>query len=183
MANKKTIREQSIDELLPFLLLFGKGQLSKLEQNLLAEVLLNGKQFKDLTSTLQLTTTRQKQIFDNAINRLMKALVLAIESEKANAYSVMEKELHEVKSNLAVLKINLKQQNELSQEMKELLATPIHKTGLSARVKNLCYNAKIDTVTDLIRYSRRDFTGLRGSGQNCGNEVELFLENNGLSWK
>src|ERR1700722_4549404 len=103
MASKKTIREHSIDELLPFLLLLGKGQLSKLEQYLLAEVLINGKKFKDLIQSLRLNTNRQKQIFDNAINLLMKALVLAIESENVNAYSAMKRELIDTTKKLEVL--------------------------------------------------------------------------------
>ena len=72
MGTKKTIREQRIEELLQSLLQFGK--LSTLEHTILTEVLINGKLFKDLTKTLHLTTYRQKQIFNTAINRLLKSL-------------------------------------------------------------------------------------------------------------
>ena len=80
MGSKKTIREQRIEELLQSLLLF--GNLSTLEHTILTEVLINGKFFKDLTKTLHLTTYRQKQIFNTATSRLMKALAKAGENKK-----------------------------------------------------------------------------------------------------
>jgi DNA-directed RNA polymerase alpha subunit len=65
----------------------------------------------------------------------------------------------------------------------EFLITPIDRTSLSSRVKNVCWNANISTVSDLIDHSRNSFGRLRNSGKKCGDEVEAFLGKIGLSWK
>jgi len=179
MGSKKTIREQRIEELLQSLLLF--GGLSKLEQTILTEVLINDKQFKDLTKTLRLTTYRQKQIFNTATSTLMKALAVA--NEEVNAYSAMKVELAATKKKLEALERSIEEKKKLSPEMKELLAIPIDKTSLSSRVKNVCYKADINKVSDLIKYSKRAFGGLRDSGKKSIDEVGAFLEAHGLSWK
>jgi predicted O-linked N-acetylglucosamine transferase (SPINDLY family) len=142
MGSKKTIREQSIEELVQSLLLFNNAKLSKLEQTILTEVLVNGKHFKDLSSTLHLTTHRQKQIFDNATSRLIKALAVAGESEDANAYSAMERELEATKNKLEVLEKSIKEQKWFSPEMKKILSIRIDTSALSARVKGICYHKK-----------------------------------------
>jgi len=183
MASKKTIREQRIEELLQSLLLFGNGKLSKLERTILTEVLINGIDFKDLSNTLRLTTGRQRDIFDNAISTIMKALAVVSESEDANAYSGMKKELAVTKKKLEALEKSIEVQNKLSPEMKSILAIRIDTSGLSARVKSVCYRNEIHTVSDLVKYSRRDFGNLRHSGKKSINEVEVFLEAHELSWR
>ncbi|HTA84523.1 MAG TPA: DNA-directed RNA polymerase subunit alpha C-terminal domain-containing protein [Bacteroidia bacterium] len=179
MAKKKTLKEQRIEELLQSLLLF--GGLSKLEQTILTEVLINDKQFKDLTQSLRLTTYRQKQIFNTTTSRLMKALAVANENE--DAYSAMKVELAATKKKLEALEKNNEERDKISPETKELLAIPIDKTYLSSRVKNVCYKADINKVSDLIKYSKRAFGGLRDSGKKSIDEVGAFLEAHGLSWK
>ncbi|HKC69799.1 MAG TPA: DNA-directed RNA polymerase subunit alpha C-terminal domain-containing protein, partial [Bacteroidia bacterium] len=59
----------------------------------------------------------------------------------------------------------------------------IEKTNLSVRVKNICWNAEINRVSDLVGYSRSRFGKLRNAGKKAGNEVELFLKNSRLSWE
>jgi predicted O-linked N-acetylglucosamine transferase (SPINDLY family) len=183
MGSKKTIREQSIEELVQSLLLLNNAKLSKLEQTILTEVLINGKHFKDLSRPLHLTTYRQKQIFNNATNRLMKALAVADESEDANAYSAMKTELEATKNKLEVLEKSIKEQKWFSPEMKKILSIRIDTSALSARVKAICYHNKIHQVSDLIKYSRRDFAGLVGCGIKNITEVEVFLEAHELSWR
>ena len=70
----------------------------------------------------------------------------------------------------------------LSPELKELLTTPIEKTNLSVRVKNICWNAEINKVSDLVSYSRGRFGKLRNAGKKNSDEAELFLKSRGLSW-
>ncbi len=123
MATKKTIKEQSIEELLPPLLAFGSTTLYQLEHKLLNEVLINEKTFKDLSHTLKLTTSRQKAVFINGIQRLIKTLNEA--NEKMNAYNVVEQKFNQAKEELEVLKEKLNVRNNLSLEAKNALALSI----------------------------------------------------------
>jgi len=82
-----------------------------------------------------------------------------------------------------VFKNSVNQYHKLSPELKELLTTPIEKINLSVRVKNICWNANINKVSDLAGYSRSRFGKLRNAGKKAGDEAELFLRSRGLSWE
>jgi DNA-directed RNA polymerase alpha subunit len=75
------------------------------------------------------------------------------------------------------------QEKKLSKEQQVLLNIPIPKANLSSRVQNICWNAEIDTIANLIGYSRKDFCTLRNCGEKTCDEVELFLKSKGLFWK
>jgi DNA-directed RNA polymerase alpha subunit len=74
-------------------------------------------------------------------------------------------------------------QSKLSQELKELLDTRIDELGFPKRVMNVCLMADIYTISDLIRYTRKEFGKLRNSGKKSGDDVEAFLKSKGLNWK
>jgi DNA-directed RNA polymerase alpha subunit len=70
-----------------------------------------------------------------------------------------------------------------SLELKKTLSTSVDNFDFSQRVLNICLMADIDTIADLVRYSKKDFGALRNSGKKSVDEVEAFLESNKLSWK
>ena len=70
-----------------------------------------------------------------------------------------------------------------SLELKKTLSTSVDNFEFSQRVLNICLMADIDTIADLVRYSRKDFSDLRNSGKKSVDEVEHFLKSKGLSWK
>jgi len=180
MPRRKTIREQSLEEILPYLFTFGDNIFTELEQTLLKEVLIYNKTFFDLIPSTELTTFRQKQIFNAAVKRLCR--ILHETGKKQSAYNKIEYELAEANEKLQ--NITSKQNTlSLAPELKVLLDTPIDKAGLSARVVNICSRAGIGTLFDLIKYSRADFLKHRDSGKKSADEVEDFLKNKGLFWK
>jgi len=95
----------------------------------------------------------------------------------------MEQVLIKTKKKPAVFEDSVSQHNKLSSELKELLTTPIEKINLSIRVKNICWNAEIDKVSDLVSYSRGRFGKLRNAGKKASDEAEFFLKSRGLSWE
>ena len=181
MPNKKTIKEQSLEELLPHLLALGEGSLSKLELGLMEEVLIKNNSFNDLTEIIQLTTFRQKQVFANAVKRLIRAVDEA--KKKSNAYPAMEKELTSTKKKLETLEESINRKNKLSPEVKELLALKIDTLGFSSRLVNVCFKAHINIVADLVCLSRREFLSNRDCGELSINEVDTFLKKKGLEWE
>ncbi len=181
MAIKKTIREQSIEELLPHLLALGDGALTKLEQALLEEILINNNTFTDLTKSIQLPTLRQKTVFGNAIKQLIKTLHVA--KDRVNTFSILEKELVTTKRKLEALEETINRKNKLSPEVKELLPIKIDTLGFSSRLLNICLNANINKVSDLVCHSRRGFLNSRNCGKLSIDEVDTFFKKNGLEWE
>ncbi|MHB8259780.1 MAG: DNA-directed RNA polymerase subunit alpha C-terminal domain-containing protein [Bacteroidia bacterium] len=188
MNDKKSIREQGIEDLLPHLMLLGDKTLTKFEQTILTEILLKKLTFNEVAKTNKLPMLRQKQLFSIGIRRLSK--VLDYVSENMGNSKALENELSEAKKDLAEAKEKLKalqdsidKRNTLSPELKELIDTPIDKIGFSARVLNVCLRVNIDTIADLVSYSRYDFSALRDMGEKSFNEVETYLKSKGLTWK
>lgn len=188
MNDKKNTREQGIEDLLPHLILLGNKTLTKFEQTILTEILLNKLTFNEVAKTNKLPMLRQKQLFSISIRNLSK--VLDYVSENIGNSKVLENELSEAKRNLAEAKEKLKalqdsidKRNTLSPELKELIDTPIDKIGFSARVLNICLRVNIDTIADLVSYSRHNFRALRDMGEKSFNEVETYLKSKGLTWK
>ena len=99
------------------------------------------------------------------------------------SYKAMEEELTETKEKLKTLQDSIDKVYKRSLELKELLATPIDKKWFSVRVLNIFSQAGINTILDLIKYSRADFLKYRNSGKKCADEVEAFLKSKGLFWK
>lgn len=74
MYYKENILNKGVEKLLMSVLPLGGNSLSKLEQIILKEVLLNNKTFEELTILTGVTAERQRTIFINATNRLCKKL-------------------------------------------------------------------------------------------------------------
>ncbi|HEX7413192.1 MAG TPA: DNA-directed RNA polymerase subunit alpha C-terminal domain-containing protein [Bacteroidia bacterium] len=188
MNDKKNIRDQGIEDLLPHLMLLGDKTLTKFEQTILTKILLKKLTFNEVAKTNKLPMLRQKQLFSIGIRRLSKVLDYVsenIENSKAleNELSEAKRDLAEAKEKLKALQDSIDKRNTLSPELKELIDTPIDKIGFSARVLNICLRVNIDTIADLVSYSRHDFSALRDMGEKSFNEVETYLKNKGLTWK
>ena len=183
MDNEEALREQSIKKLFKALLPFGNTTLPAIEQRLLKEVLINKKTFEELQKPLGIPIVTQEKLFNHALKHLNRILCDVSEKLHTNAYTILEKELAETKKKLESLERSAEQHDKLSPELKELLATPISQCDLPPRVQNICLFAEIKTVHDLVRYSRYDFKSFRNSGKRTCNDVEEFLEENGLSWE
>ncbi|MBI2721754.1 MAG: hypothetical protein HYX39_06235 [Bacteroidetes bacterium] len=74
MNYKENILNKSVQKLLMSVLPLGSNSLTKLEQIILKEVLLNNKTFEELIPLTGVTAERQRTIFINATNRLCKTL-------------------------------------------------------------------------------------------------------------
>lgn len=74
MFYKENILNKGVEKLLMSVLPLGSQSLTKLEQTILKEVLINNKTFEELTPLTGVTAERQRTIFINATNRLCKKL-------------------------------------------------------------------------------------------------------------
>ena len=67
-------------------------------------------------------------------------------------------------------------------EIRHLLLTKISDVGLSVRALNCLNTAGVDTIADLVSYTRSEFIRFRFSGRKILNEIEQFLETKNLSF-
>lgn len=157
------------------------NRLSQTERIILREVLVNQKNFSELTETLKLTSFRQKQIFTAGASRLQKALKNL--NESLNAYYRVSEDLNKAKQVLEVIEKQKKPEINLSPEQKKVLSTPLFETGLSVRLLTICEHAGINTVSDLVKLSKLEFLRLRNCGRKTLKEAEEFVDRNHLSWR
>ena len=176
----ETLKEQGTMGLLKSTLQLGTPFLTRLEQIILKEILIENKTFNDLKASLKLMPMRQQQILNTGIRRMHK--IMAEMNEKVVAYDVVKKELVETKNRLAEFETAIKKQNELSPKLKESQNQLIENIGFSARVRNICHKKDIKTLFDLVGYTKKDFSSIRDCGKKCSDEVEVFLLSKGLSW-
>lgn len=179
--DNKTLKDDASKELIASLLEINFEGLRPLYKTMLIEVLINGKTFSELKETVKLTTSRQRVVFLDAVKLLKKELnrmnnILA-------SFKTMEKELSQAQSVIEYLEGKTSKENNLTPELKNKLAIPIGKSGLSSIVQQACSLGNIHSVSDLVSFSKREFLNLRNCGKKCVDEVETYLDKNGLSWK
>lgn len=179
--DNKTIREESTKELLYNLLQIEINTLSQLQKKMLIEVLINGKTFGELKENLGLTSSRQRVVFKNGVNNLSKALLVM--NDKLKAYDLLQAELLIAQRLIKNLEGQIEKKASINPKLKKLLSLSIDKTGLSARVLTVCSWAGVNTVSDLVRCSKRKFLGFRNCGKTSMVELEEFLNKNNLSWE
>ncbi len=178
--DNKTIRDESIKKILNNLLQADINKLPPLYTTMLTEVLINGKTFGELKEIVQLPTSRQRVVFNNAVNSLSNELLSV--NDKLKAYDLLQEELLTAKRSIGILEKQIKKEASINPKLKKLLSLSIDKTGFSARVLKICSDGDINKVSDLVRYSERKFRGLRNCGKTSMEEVEEFLNKNSLSW-
>lgn len=179
--DNKTVRGEAIKSVLTALLKINPGAISSLHITMLTEVLINCKTFTELSEIVQLTTYRQKMVFQNAVNSLINSLINV--NEKLSSYDALKEELLVTQKHFKILESKMNKERSISPKLKKILAIPITKAGFSGRVQNLCSVGEIHLISDLVSVSKHDFFRIRNCGKKSMDEVEAYLYRNGLSWK
>ncbi len=76
--------------------------------------------------------------------------------------------------------------NELDEEslrVRHILLTKLSDTGLSVRAYNCLKAADVDTLADIVTFSRSELMKLRNFGRKSLNEIDLLLEKMNLSYE
>jgi predicted DNA-binding protein YlxM (UPF0122 family) len=190
--DNKTIKEKTRRELSIKLVEVASKYLTEREEEILGDILLDDKTFNEIGDRLQLTSARVKQIFEKGVRRMYHFLNTIEEKilrydELSEQYSKMEKDLADLKKQVAVADKNKAIWKALLSKTRELLSTPIEDTTLSARIKNLCANGDVFgiipvTVADLVKLSPSKLKTFRNCGKKSIDEIEDFLSDNGLKW-
>ena len=191
--DNKTIKESTRRELSNKIVQIGVKNLTKLEAEVLNQVLIDNKSFAEIGEGRQLTSGRVKRIFETGVLRLnnflsninsrMEDYLKVIEN-----YSIIEKKLavYEKQEDEKTRITDFKKS--LPEKTQKLLETKVSDTDLSGRVKNLCdsgsiYNIGIETVADLVRMNPKELLKFRNCGKKSITEIEEFFKKNNLRWE
>ncbi|HWY13121.1 MAG TPA: DNA-directed RNA polymerase subunit alpha C-terminal domain-containing protein [Bacteroidia bacterium] len=191
--DNKTAKEVARKELVNNLVLVVSKTFTKLEQEVLLEVFLNNKSFREIADYKDLTSFRIKQVFEKGVRRLKFFLYNMDEkvikyNEAIENFSEMEALLKKYKEEeeLRVTKKNIIES--FSLEIQNLFKTKIADTGLSARVKNTCEKGDVfgrntvETIADLVKLNPKEMLKFRNCGKKSITEIEDFFSVNNLSW-
>lgn len=191
--DNKTAKETARKQLTIKLVEAGSKLLTKLEQEVLTQVLINEKSFAEIGDYRQLTASRVRQIFEKGIRRL-SGFINNIDERVTKYTEVIEKfEAMELKLGEYLQKEQAETKEKdlfasFPPETQTLLKTKIVDTELSARVKNTCekgnvWGDSVKTVYDLIRVGKKDFLKFRNCGKKSIDEIEDFFRKHNLSWE
>ncbi len=187
MSSKKTVREQGIERILPHIVFLGRNLMTKMEYEILTEVLVNNKKFTELNSVYQLTAHRLGQIFDRAIRQFtIGADEIRVKLDSHNnllqELSAARNELASVTKKVVAVERKAERKQRIPVRIRKLLPLSIQETSLSVRVKNICAHERVLMIGHLVTFTRQDFLKLRNCGKGSADEVEVFLKSKGLSW-
>jgi hypothetical protein len=156
-----------------------KDFLSTKENYILTKCISENGNFTDLSKELNLSKQRVRQIFQKAIWRVRRQSLnmkvdydLNFESTKQENEK-LKQENRELKNILDNLKFPYSSKG-------DILNKKIRDSKISSRLKNsLIYN-DVETLGDVISYTKRDYLKFRNLGKNSLFELESFLNEHGL---
>lgn len=176
------MREEAINELLKSFLPLLKGEFQEVRQKLLHEVLIGKKSRKELSESLpHFPAMLYERNFRSGVARLCK--IPAELMEIAAEHKKVKDELEDLRKKFAVVETKRNNRAKLTPEQQEVLALTLEQAGFSARIRNSFEGPGIETIADLVTFSRKDILKFRNTGQKSVDEVETFLKSNGLTWE
>jgi len=176
----KALLDESNRELMWAILTIFSNDLTSVQKRLLTEILVNKRSFNIVKNETGLTLPRLKAIFHDGVGVLNKGMYNLTNLRKE--YFTLNEQHKKLTDKFNLVTKKEDQMSKFSPEIRERLNMPIEQTPFSHRVYNVCKSLKINHVSDLVKYSPRDFLSLRSFGKQSIIEVEKFLLTNGLYW-
>lgn len=150
----------------------------------IVEDFFNGSRIGDIANKYDFTTERIRQIINKSLNRLS-------DSEKyisiLNENKHLKSQVEILNGKLLLLEKEVKRyaQKEIIdyQISDELFNTKLEDLGLSVRSLNcLLYNARVQSLGQLIQLSKKEVLELRNLGKESFNEIDNMITSRGLHW-
>lgn len=165
-----------------FSILFSQNNslLSSRDTDIIRMILIEDKNLKEIGDKISLTPTTISQLFNRAIRRI-NFRYATINEQLENAVN-MQKEIRFLTNKLRQYE-NGNLISSLPLETKEILYKGLKEFNFSARAINTFKAASIDTLADLVKFSKRDLLSFRSVGKKTITEIDEFLISKGLNWE
>jgi hypothetical protein len=174
-------KEQVIKDILEKVLRIEVHPFHRRGNEVLREMLINGKGVKETSKILNLPLTRVKQLFPQAI-KILDARLDGLNKDLSGVKE-MESEIKTLTEKLKRFEEKKERLDALPEKTRKYLSIKIEDIDLPMRVVNTCRMEKILTVGDLVKLSKREFLSMRNIGRQCAGEVEEFLFSKDLRWE
>ena len=166
------------------------GVLNERETTIMRR-LLNGDSIQEISEDYGLTNTRISQIFMHAcrktrnVERIKKTLSAYDEAQKELDYFRAKAKLdaNYIKDLEGKLDIECSPRQYASDREKEILTTRLVNCDLSIRTLSCLKRANIETIGDLLMYTKHDLLKFRNFGKKSLIEVDEMLESMCINWK
>ena len=173
-------KEQRKKDILSILFSPNNFLLGSRDTDIIRMILIEDKNLKEIGDKFNLTPTTISHIFNRAIRRI-NFRYAAINEQLENAVD-MQKEISFLTKKLRQYE-NENIISSLPLETKEILYKGIKEFNFSVRAINTFKAARIDTLADLVKFSKRDLLRFRNVGKVTVIEINEFLKAKGLSWE
>lgn len=174
-------KEKIMKDILSNLFITNNSLSTSRDTDILRMILIEDKKLKEVGDKFGLTPLRISELFYRAVQRLN--LRYASFNEQVEDVIYMQEEINFLKNKLQHYEKKESQLFALPSQTREILFKDIEEFNLSARVVNICKSNEIDSLSDLVKLSKRDFSKLRSAGKSAVTEIDQFITSKGLSWK
>lgn len=165
----------------------GQVHLTKLENEVLIAVFYDNLTFAQIGVKRQLTRGRIKQIYTNALRRILKGLDETDQLIK-QIHKLLERNAALEKMLVTYIESEIDSAKEhLLKNMPEatqvILRERIENTELSNRAKNSLSFGGIETVLQLVDLDLKGLLSIRNMGKRTAEEIQSFMQKNNLYWR
>ena len=173
-------KQKTVNEILGSVLRIEVHPFLRRGNEVLREMLINGRGVKETSKVLNLPLTRVKQLFPQGA----KVICARLDSlnDELKAARELEKENKLLRERLKQFDEKKERLDAIPEKTRKILSIKIEDIDLPMRVVNTCRMEKIQTIGDLVKLSKREFMSMRNMGRKCAGEVEEFLFSKDLRW-
>lgn len=139
----------------------------------------DGDSISDIANRFQLSRERVRQIVIKAIRKFNYAIEELVGLKKEN--DSLKKEIKDVKMQL-IMQEGEKEEEQSGDIPPSVFSIRLVNCNLPVRVLNVTKAADIDTIGDLVQYSKFDMVKFRNFGKKSLMQLDEFIHEMGLEW-
>lgn len=150
-----------------------------LREKKIMQAFFNGDRISDIADNFELSRERVRQIVIKAIRKFNYAIEELVDLKLEN--NSLKEEIKNVKMQF-IMQEGKKEEEQSEDVPPSLFSIRLVNCNLPVRVLNVTKAADIDTIGDLVQYSKLDMIKFRNFGKKSLMQLDEFIHEMGLEW-
>ena len=150
-----------------------------LREKKIMQAFFNGDRISDIADNFELSRERVRQIVIKAIRKFNYAIEELVDLKMEN--NSLKEEIKNVKMQF-IMQEGEKEEEQPEDVPPSLFSIRLVNCNLPVRVLNVTKEADIDTIGDLVQYSKLDMIKFRNFGKKSLMQLDDFIHEMGLEW-
>ena len=150
-----------------------------LREKKIMQAFFNGDRISDIADNFELSRERVRQIVIKAIRKFNYAIEELVDLKMEN--NSLKEEIKNVKMQF-IMQEGEKEEEQPEDVPPSLFSIRLVNCNLPVRVLNVTKAADIDTIGDLVQYSKLDMIKFRNFGKKSLMQLDEFIHEMGLEW-